>query len=287
LDEVQITFWGDNLFVGKNGKSVPNGVTIKKAVVRQVNPDESDRLKRFARILGYTIIVSLVIMFCIGQYTYSDTYPVWAVVNTLLLATHFPLLYLQLPGGISLFMKEFLSVLRLQDLQLERILWYWEITNDLDPAFIKDSGHNIYFEQLGYSSRYIVRNCPLILLLLAIWTVLCLFAYLVEFAKNRDSIRKGRLVDEKPSFGINGRVKQYRSNYFHIAVQGLTRTMQVAFAELFLFGLVNIGEFSGDSQLSQFSKVVCIVLIVMYTIFFLFYPIYRMFLQDYFTVKSL
>jgi len=286
LDEVQITFWGDNLFVGKNGKSVPNGVTIKKAVVRQVNPEESDRLKRFARILGYTMIVSLLVMFAIGQYTYSDTYPVWAVVNMLLLATHFPLLYLQLPGGISLFMKEFLSVLRLQDLQLEGLLWYWGVTGDLDPAFIKDSGHNIYFEQLGYSSRYIVRNCPLPLLLLALWTVLCLFAYLVEFAKNRDSIRKGRLVNEKPSFGINGRLKQYRSNYFHIAIQGLTRTLQVSFAELFLFGLVNMGEFSGDSKLSRFSQIACIVLMVFYTLFFLSLPAYRLFLQDYFSVQG-
>lgn len=146
LDEIQITFWGDNLFVGKNGKSVPNGVTIKKAVVRQVNPEESDRLTRFARVLGYAVIISLIIMFGVGQYTHSDTYPIWAVVNMLMLATHFPLLYLQLPGGISLFMKEFLSVLRLQDIQLERLLWKWGVTGDLDPAYIKDSGHNIYFE---------------------------------------------------------------------------------------------------------------------------------------------
>lgn len=288
LDEIQVTFWGDNLFVGKNGKSVPNGVTIKKAVVRQVNPEESARLKRFARAVGYTVIVSLVVMFIVGQYSHSDSYPIWAVVNMLLLVTHFPLLYLQLPGGISLFMKEFLSVLRLQDLRLERLLWAWGITHDVDPALIKDAGHNIYFEQLGYNSRYIVRNCPLILCLLALWTVFCLLAYVVEFAKNRDSIRKGRLVDEKPSFGINGRVKQYRSNYFHTAVQGWTRVMQVGFAELFLFGLVNVqGEFSGDSPLSKFSKNTCIVLMVAYALFFLAYPVYRLFLQDYFTVQSL
>lgn len=184
-------------------------------------------------------------------------------------------------------MKEFLSVLRLQDLQLEKLLWYWNVTDDLDPAYIKDSGHNIYFEQLGYNSRYIVRNCPLILLLLSLWTVFCILAYALEFFKNRDSIRKGRLVDEKPSFGINGRVKQYRSNYFHIAVQGLTRIMQVAFVELFLFGLVNLGEFKGDSKLSHMSKVTCWVVAVAYTLFFLAYPFYRAFLQDYFTVRSL
>lgn len=132
-----------------------------------------------------------------------------------------------------------------------------------------------------------MRNCPLILCLLALWTVFCILAYVIEFAKNRDSIRKGRLVDEKPSFGINGRVKQYRSNYFHIAVQGLTRIMQVSFVELFLFGLVNLEEFSGDSALSKMSRVTCYVLLVAYTLLFLAYPIYRLFLQDYFTVQSL
>jgi hypothetical protein len=287
MDEIQVTFWGDNLFVGENGVSVPNGVTIKKEVVRQVNPEESQRLKRFARALGYTILVSLIVMFLAGQYAHADTYPIWGLVNMLVLVTHFPLLYLQLPGGISLFMKEFLSVLRLQDLQLERLLWKMGVTGDLDPAYIRDKGQNIYFEQLGYNSKYIVRNCPAILLILAVWTLFCLFAYLWEFARNRDSIRKGRLVDEKASFGINGRVKQYRSNYFHTAIQGLTRIMQVAFVELFLFALVNIDDFNGESDLAKWSKYTIIILAVAYTLFFLAYPFYRIFLQDYFTVQSL
>ena len=42
LDQVEVTFWGDNLFVGKNGKSVPNGVTIRREVVRQADPKESE-----------------------------------------------------------------------------------------------------------------------------------------------------------------------------------------------------------------------------------------------------
>ena len=119
MDQVQITFWGDNLFVAKNGKSVPNGFTIRKEVVRQVDPAESDRIVRFARILGYFVLIMLVFLLVVATVTKSDTYPIWACVNMLILVTHFPLLYLQLPGGISLFMKEFLNVLRLQDLQLQ------------------------------------------------------------------------------------------------------------------------------------------------------------------------
>ena len=225
MDQIQITFWGDNLFVGENGKSVPNGFTVKKEVVRQVKPEESDRLVRFARYLGYAVLVSFVVMYIGAWYSHGDTYPIWTAVNMLFLVTHFPLMYLQLPGGISLFMQEFLGVLRFQDLQAERLLWRWGITHDYDPAYIIDNGHNVYFEQLGYRSRYIVRNCPVILCLLALWTIFCIVAYVIEFARNRDSIRKGKLVDEKPSFGINGRVKQYRSNYFHVAVQGWTRIM--------------------------------------------------------------
>ena len=78
-----------------------------------MDPEESVRLVRFARALGYAVLISLIIMFITAHVLKSDTYPLWSVVNMLILVTHFPLLYLQLPGGVSLFVKEFLSVLRL------------------------------------------------------------------------------------------------------------------------------------------------------------------------------
>ena len=205
----------------------------------------------------------------------------------LMFVTHFPLLYLQIPGGISLFFKEFLLVLRLQDLQLEKLLFTWKITDEFDPAYLRDTGHNIYFEQLGYNSRYIVRNCIQILFLIAIWTLLCIITYIVEFAKDKKAIRKGKLVVEKPTFGDNGRVKQYRSNYFHMAVQGLTRILQMSFLEVAIFVIVNFEEFSGESQISSLSRTITIILIGYYALFFAAFPIYKFFLQNQFTVQSM
>ena len=286
MDEVQVTFWGDNLFVGKNGKSIPNGVTIKKEVVRQVDPQESVRIVRFARILGYFVLLMLVFLLIVAHVTKSDTYPIWANVNMLFLVTHFPLLYLQLPGGISLFMKEFLNVLRLQDLQLQQFFFsWWKVTSIYDKAFLADKGFNIYFDQLGYNSKYIIFNCANIIFLIVLWTFICLVTYVVEFAKSRRS--RGFRNLEKPNFGHNGRVKQYRSNSFHIALQGLLRIMQVSFIEVFLFTLVNMREFGGESDLAKASRAVNIALIVAYVGFFLFIPIYRIFAQKYFTVTSI
>ena len=85
-------------------------------------------------------------MFLVAHLINADTYPVWSVVNMLTIITHFPLLYLQLPGAITLFMKEFLSVLRLQDLQPQRIWFYYGITSEFDKAYLVDRGYNIYFE---------------------------------------------------------------------------------------------------------------------------------------------
>ena len=108
---------------------MPNGVTIKREVVRQVDPEESAWIKLYARIAGYVILVVGVLVYAAAKHLKADTYPIWSVVNTLALVTHFPLLYLQLPGNISLFMKEFLGVLRFRDLQIERLLFWSGITH--------------------------------------------------------------------------------------------------------------------------------------------------------------
>ena len=63
--------------------------------------------------------------------------------------------------------------------------------------------------------------------------------------------------------------------------------MQVSFIEVFLFTLVNMRSFGGESDLAKASRAVNIALIVAYAGFFLFIPIYRIFAQKYFTVTSM
>ena len=120
MDQVQVTFWGDNLFVGKNGKAVPNGLTVRRAVVRQVDPGESEWIERFAKNLGRVVLLTFTILLLAAHLFRADTFPLWSVFNTIILVVHFPLLNLQLPGNLSLFLKEFLNILRLKDLKLEK-----------------------------------------------------------------------------------------------------------------------------------------------------------------------
>ena len=118
------------------------------------------------------------------------------------------------------------------------------------------------------------------------WTILCIVTGLIELFRGKRLVKNGKIIPRNPTFGTNGRVRQYPSNYFHIAVQGLTRILQVSFIEVFLFILVNFGEFRGESKLSKVSMATTIVLTWVYSCFFLSYPIYRGLLQRSYTVKS-
>ena len=139
----------------------------------------------------------------------ADTFPLWSVLNTVLLVIHFPLLNLQLPGNISLFMKELLNVLRLKDLGLDGWLEVYGFTHEYDPAQINDRGHNIYFEQLGYDSKFFVYNCLHIIIILALCFALCVLTFFFELIRKYRKMGSGLMQDEKPTYAYNGRVKQF------------------------------------------------------------------------------
>ena len=115
---------------------------------------------------------------------------------------------------------------------------------------------------------------------------MCIATGIYELLKGKKLVKNGKIIPRNATFGTNGRVRQYDSNYFHVAVQGLTRILQVSFIEVFLFTLVNFGEISGKSQLSRVSLGVTMTLIWVYSVFFLSYPIYRCFCQKNYSVKK-
>ena len=104
--------------------------------------------------------------------------------------THLPLLNLQIPGGISLFMKEFLSVLRLEGINFDglqySILYSIGLTSKFDYDNITDRGHTLYFEQMGYNSRFILRNLEFIIVLLMLEVILILISAVCELNAMRD-----------------------------------------------------------------------------------------------------
>ena len=149
------------MFIGQNGKSVPNGITLKQEVVRQIDPNQFLRTKNIARVIGYAVMILSISMFSIAYCIGADTYPIWSMINMLTIILYFPLQNVQLSGEASIFIKEFLKVWRLEDLKIGRLFFYYGITDEFDRVFLADRGHNIYFEQFGYTSRYIIFNCTL------------------------------------------------------------------------------------------------------------------------------
>lgn len=79
------------------------------------------------------------------------------------------------------------------------------MTDVFDKAYLIDKGYNIYFEQLGYESKYIIFNCANIIFLIVLWAFICLVTLVVETVRGRN--RRGFSNLEKPNFGHNGRVK--------------------------------------------------------------------------------
>ena len=61
----------------------------------------------FARAFGYVTLTSTVLMFLLALYINADTYPIWSMINFITIIVRFPLQNIQLPGGTSLFIREF------------------------------------------------------------------------------------------------------------------------------------------------------------------------------------
>ena len=98
------------MFIGQNGKSVPNGITLKQEVVRQIDPNQFLRTKNIARVIGYAVMILSISMFSIAYCIGADTYPIWSMINMLTIILYFPLQNVQLSGEASIFIKEFLKV---------------------------------------------------------------------------------------------------------------------------------------------------------------------------------
>ena len=140
-------------------------------------------MKNVARIIGYFTLIISVSMFSIAYYIGADTYPIWSMINMLTIILYFPLQNVQLSGEASIFIKEFLLVWRLEDLHIERLFFYFGITDEYDRVFVADRGHNIYFEQFGYTSGFIIFNCTLATAMIVFYIFICISTGIYETVK--------------------------------------------------------------------------------------------------------
>ena len=144
------------------------------------------------------------IAYCIG----ADTYPIWSMINMLTIILYFPLQNVQLSGEASIFIKEFLKVQRLDDLKIGRLFFYYGITDEFDRDFLADRGHNIYFEQFGYTSRYIIFNCTLAITIIVFQIFICMTTGIYETVKAICNFISRKLNQKNTAFAQTGRMKQ-------------------------------------------------------------------------------
>ena len=113
-------------------------------------------------------------------------------------------------------MKKFLNVLRFESFGADSVVYAFGLTSMYDTDNINDRGYTLYFEQLGYTSHFALRNLMFIVMILAIQAVLIGITGLIEL--NTLRTEEGRMKHEiqmsTPSFAKNGRVKSYHATWF-------------------------------------------------------------------------
>ena len=62
-DNIVVTFWANDLFQAKDGRSVARGLTISAPIYRQVSSDTGKDFKRMGQIAGYVSLGFLIIAF--------------------------------------------------------------------------------------------------------------------------------------------------------------------------------------------------------------------------------
>ena len=80
---MEITFWGDKLFEGKSGETVPAGFTIRTQIARQVDEEKGRRFRKFGQITAYVMEVALIAFFVTTLVVSGDLVPVYGFFETL------------------------------------------------------------------------------------------------------------------------------------------------------------------------------------------------------------
>ena len=79
-----------------------------------------------------------------------------------------------------------------------------------------------------------------------------------------------------PSYAKNGRVKSFRATWFQALVSCFIRTLITAFAEIYIFVVVDLTQIRGDSQLAFVSKILAYVLTAVIIVILFSVSVYRM-----------
>jgi len=124
FEDLIVIFWGGPIFVSKDtGKYITTGTTLEEPLLRQIKYDTSAKVIQqgsfvFALALAALFLLVAFLLFCLsGKLMY-----VWSFINTMQILVHTPLMAVQMPGNLALFLKVPLNIFRFNWLPIESIL---------------------------------------------------------------------------------------------------------------------------------------------------------------------
>ena len=112
LDALTVTFYGTDFFrAATTGTRVRFATQLKHSLLRLVSADDGQSVESLRpfhslAVASFALAAPLV---CLG-----DPLPTWLFVHALQLVAHTPLLNSAMPGNVQYFLKDYLSMARLQ-----------------------------------------------------------------------------------------------------------------------------------------------------------------------------
>jgi len=173
-DQIQITFWGDKLFLSEDLQPVRQGTSVIKSIERQVAPYSAYRVEVGSFVVNLVLASSLVLTFIFCAFWLGDMVPFWTLVNTTQLLIHLPLMNLpQTPGILTLYMKSILNFWRLQPIYGIN-QWFVKMgpTTEMTDSV---------FRQMGYTYLEALPNLGIILFICIVFAGLICIALLKDW----------------------------------------------------------------------------------------------------------
>jgi len=101
---------------------VRQGTTLRKEIKRQIEPHQGEAVKVLSTVLSVILRLLIFISFFAFLLLGGDMVPFWAMVNTLQLLIHLPLMNVEIPGFAALFLKGLLDVTRFEFVPLDGLV---------------------------------------------------------------------------------------------------------------------------------------------------------------------
>ena len=230
------------------------GTTLRKEIKRQIEPQQGEALEFLSTVFSVLLRAVILIGFLACLLLGGEMVPFWAMVNTLQILIHLPLINVEIPGFTALFLKGLLDVTRFEFVPLDGLV---NILTGYRPDAETEGGLNPVFEQYGYESKYMIPNLGLI------WITFLVLCAATVLAGVKDLVTILWCDVKTPLLRRQTKWCSFMSNVW-------TRFMLEVFLEMTICILINFTAMGGSASFQRSSSACSVMLFIVLGLFLLF-----------------